>query len=73
MQQYHKLLICTGIDPELLSLQGFKVRGCNGIREVLKSDLGEVFENAEEKLRNNMTIVQELKKVTEFSGRAASA
>ena len=73
MQQYHELLICTEIDPELLSLQGFKVQGCNGIREVLKSDLGEVFENAEEKLRNNMAIVQELKEVTEFSGKAASA
>ena len=30
MQEYHELLICTEIDPELLSLQGFRVRGTNG-------------------------------------------
>ena len=44
-----------------------------GKREVLRSDLREVFLNAEEKLRNNVGIVQELKAVTEFCGRAVSA
>ena len=72
MQEYHELLICTEIDPELLSLQGFRVRGTNGIREVLRSDLREMFLNAEEKLRNNAEIVQELKAVTEFCERAVS-
>ena len=73
MQQYHELLICTEIGPELLSLQGFRVQGRNGIREVLRSDLPEVFLKAEEKLRNNAGIMQELKAVTEFCGRAVSA
>ncbi len=73
MQGHHELLICSEIDPELLSLQGFRVRGRNGKREVLRSDLREVFLNAEEKLRNNVGIVQELKAVTEFCGRAVSA
>ena len=73
MQKYHELLICTEIGPELLSLQGFRVKGRNGIREVLRSDLPEVFLKAEEKLRNNAEIVQELKAVTEFCGRAVSA
>ena len=72
MQEYHELLICMEIDPELLSLQGFRVRGTNGIREVLRSDLLEVFLNAEEKLRNNAEIVQELKEVTEFCGSSVS-
>ena len=64
-------MICTEIDPELLSLQGFRVRGTNGIREVLRSDLREVFLNAEEKLRNNAEIVRELKAVAEFCGSSA--
>lgn len=68
MQEYHELLICTEIAPELLSLQGFRVRGTNGIREVLRSDLREVFLNAEEKLQNNAEIAQELKEVAEFCG-----
>ena len=68
MQEYHELLICTEIDPELLSLQGFRVRGTNGIREVLRSDLREVFLQAEEKLRNNAEIVQELEEIAEFCG-----
>ena len=73
MQEYHELLICSAIDPELLSLQGFRVQGKNGRREVLRNDLPEVFLNAEEKLRNNEEIVQELNTVTEFCGRAVSA
>ena len=71
MQGPHELLICTEIDPELLSLQGFRVQGPNGIRrDVLRSDLREVFLNAEEKLRNNVEIVQELKEVAEFCGNS---
>ena len=49
------------------------MQGRNGIREVLRSDLPEVFLKAEEKLRNNAGIMQELKAVTEFCGRAVSA
>ena len=48
------------------------MRGTNGIREVLRSDLLEVFLNAEEKLRNNAEIVQELKEITEFCGSSVS-
>ena len=73
MQEYHELLICSEIAPESLSLQGFRVQGSNGRREVLRSDLPEVFLNAEEKLRNNVEIVQELKEVAEFCEQAISA
>ena len=45
------------------------MQGSNGRREVLRSDLPEVFLNAEEKLRNNVEIVQELKAVAEFCER----
>ena len=49
------------------------MQGRNGIREVLRSDLPEVFLKAEEKLWNNAEIAQELRAVTEFSGRSVSA
>ena len=73
MQGNHELLICSEIDPGLLNLRGFRVRGANGTREVVSNDLPEVFRKAEEKLRNNMPIVGELKAVSEFCGRSASA
>ena len=70
MQGYHELLICCAIPPELLSLQGFRVRGRNGVREVLKCDLPGVFGNAEDKLRNNVGIARELEEIAEFCGQA---
>ena len=70
MQGYRELLICCAIRPELLSLQGFRVRGSNGVREVLKCDLPGVFGNAEDKLRNNVGIARELEEIAEFCGQA---
>ena len=70
MQGYHELLICCAIRPELLSLQGFRVRGRNGVREVLRSDLPGVFGNAEDKLRNTVGIARELEEIAEFCGQA---
>ena len=66
MQGHHELLICSEVDPGLLSLQGFRVKGENGTREVVRNDLPEVFLNAEERLRNSMPIVGELEAVGEF-------
>ena len=73
MQGYHELLICSDVDPGLLSIQGFRVVGDNGTREVVRYDLPEVFLNAEKRLRKNMPIVGELKAVSEFCGCSASA
>ena len=63
-------MICCAIRPELLSLQGFRVRGSNGVREVLKRDLPGVFRKMEDKLRSNTGVDLELEEVAGFCGRA---
>lgn len=74
MQGYHELLICVKrIKPKILSLQSFRVKGENGTREVLRTELPNMFQDTEEKLRNKQDISAQLNAVSEFCKTAVSS
>ena len=51
-QGYFELLICLDlIDPSVLSLQGLRVTGSNGAREIIRSQCPDLFSDAESLLR----------------------
>lgn len=70
MQGHLELLICVEeIRPDLLTLQAFRVSGAAGVRDVLRKDCPEIFQEAEDKLRNHQDISTELEAITGFTSR----
>ncbi|MBI1930842.1 hypothetical protein HYR99_42165 [Candidatus Poribacteria bacterium] len=73
MQNSEELLICTDIAPTHLSLQVFRVKGANGIREIVRLDCPAIFEEAEHKLRHYQPIADELQAIVDYTAVAKRA
>jgi len=68
MQGHLELLICVeNIYPKLLSLQSFRVKGSEGIREILRQDCEAIFVKTEDKLQNSVDISEELYAICEYA------
>ena len=68
MQAHLELLVCLmEIRPEILTLQAFRVKGTAGLREVLRKECLDVFQEVEDKLRDGRRISSELQAITEYT------
>ncbi len=70
MQADLELLICLEkIRSDLLTLRAFRIKGANGVREILPKDCPDIFHQAEENLRNHQDISDELEAITEYTSK----
>ena len=63
-----ELLICVErIEPELLSLEAVRVKGSNGIREILRGQCVDLFRDAEELLRRGEEMPMPLRAIADHA------